>query len=145
MAINDATLKVDVYTTIRDVLVAAAIKVTNSTTSGTKTASVLAAHNDKRTTVPQIVISPASVSEGEFKFGDLEGKKFINVNLECYYKNTLGADQLDDACVAAIKAALLDATITGMDLNAVDSDYGFANPNEAKFQFKTVSFTFIRE
>lgn len=145
MSISDNTLSVDVWNTVRSVLVEASIKITNTTTAGTKTASVLASYNDKKPSVPQIIIQPIDSDESEYKFGSSNGRKFINVTIECYYQNTLGVDQLSDGSKAAIREACEDGTITGMDLVGVTETYAFTDPNQTKFHLKTVTFTFDRE
>ena len=145
MSINDDTLSVDVFDTIRSVLVSASPVVTNTTTSNTKTASVLAQYNDKSPSAPQIIIIPADVSEDTFKFGGKQGKKFINVGIECYYTNSLGVNQLADQVKVAIKDACEDGTIIGMDLVGLTENMAFVNPNEAKYHLKTLTITFDRE
>ena len=141
MSISDDTISVDVFNDVRTAIVSASPIVTNSTTSKTKTATVLAAYNDKATTTPQIVINPAAIDESEWRFGSFQGKKIINVSVECYYSNTLGVDQLSDTVMKAIRETAFD----GMELIAVTSDYAFTNPNEMKFHLKTITFTFERE
>ena len=148
MAISDDTLSSDVFTTIRAVIVASAPKITytdKASASKTKTASVYAQYNDKTPTSPQIIIIPADVSEDSWRFGGTEGKKLINVGIECYYKTTLGIDQLADTIEAAIKTAVENSTITGMDLVGVSENYAFVDPSQMKFHLKTLTFTFDRE
>jgi len=141
MAISDSTISVDVFTEIRNKLVSTAPYVTNSSTSATYAASINAVYNDKNTTKPQIVIYPARISEDTFRFGGTEGKKAVNVNIECYYQNTLGVDQLSDQ----IKTALKANDIIGIDLVGIVTDYAFTNPAESKFHLKTMTFTYTRE
>jgi len=148
MTISNATLSSDVFTTVRSVLVDAAIKVSYTNKEAQtkyKSATVLAQYNDKSPSVPQIIIMPAGISEDNFKFGYSEGKKFININVECYYKTTKGVDELSDAVKVAIKDACEDGTIVGMDLLAISEDYAFVNPNDMKFHLKTLTLTFDRE
>jgi hypothetical protein len=125
MSISDSSISTDVFTSIRSILVTAAPKVTNTTTSKTKTASINPSYNEKDTTLPQIVINPAGIDEAGFRFSALEGKKFINVTVECYYTNTLGIDQLSDAVKTAVKTACFDGTLTGMDLVGLVEDYAY--------------------
>ncbi len=141
MAIADISINSDVWTTVRSIIVAAAPKITNTTTSKTKTAGIYASYNDKNFKMPGIVINPIDLSEADYKFGSKVGKRFINVSLECYYKNTLGTDQLADQVIHAIG----DAEIDGMELVGFTSDQAFVDPNQAKFQLKTITFTFERE
>jgi len=141
MAISDATISSDVWTTIRTIIVAAAPKITNSTTSSTKTAGVYASYNDKNFKMPGIVIDPAEISESDYKFGTNIGKRFINVTIGCYYKNTLGTDQLSDQVIHAMS----QADLSGMELVGFSTDQAFVDQNQAKFQLKTITFTFDRE
>ena len=135
MAISDSTLNSNVWTEVKNIIVAATPKV------GTKVASVKASYNDESTSKPIIILYPAETSEDQYKFGSPYGKRFINVTVECIYKNTTGIDELADTVETAIRTA----TIDGMELVAVSSDYAFVNPNESKFHLKSITFTFDRE
>ena len=141
MAIADISINSDVWTTVRTIIVAAAPKITNGTATSTKTAGIYASYNDKTFKMPGIVINPASISESDYKFGSNVGKRFINVDIECYYKNTLGTDQLSDQIIHAVGAA----DISGMELVGFSNEQAFVDPNQAKFQLKTITFTFERE
>ena len=143
MAIADQTINSNVWTTVKTIILAAAPKVSEviNGVSITKTASVSATYNDKDTKMPCIAINPASISESDYKFGQNTGKRFINVGVECYYPRTVGTDQLADQVIYAIS----QADISGMELVGFDSDQAFVDPNQAKFQLKTITFTFERE
>jgi len=141
MAISNATISSDIWTTIKTIILAAAPKVTNSTTFAEKTAGIYASYNDKNFKMPGIVIDPAEISESDYKFGTNIGKRFINVTVACYYKNTLGTDQLSDQVINTIA----EADISGMELIGFDSTQAFVDPNQAKFQLKTITFSFERE
>lgn len=135
MTISNSTLTSDVFTDIRTELVAASI------TAESTSASIYAAFNDKTPTRPQIVIQPISVQEALFRIGGTEGKKFINVIIDCYYKNTAGLDEMYDQVVETVKAASFD----DIELIAISSDYAFNTSNEQKFHMKSITFTFDRE
>ena len=141
MAINDATISSDVWTTIKNIIVAAAPKTTNGTSGATRKAGIYASYNDEKFKMPGIIIDPAEISESEYKFGSNVGKRFINITIGCYYNNTLGTDQLADQ----VNAALASADINGMELVGFDSTQAFVDQNQAKFQLKTITFTFERE
>ena len=145
MAINDSTLSTDVWTTMKTVILAAAPYITNSSTAATTVAGIETAYNDKAVTKPQIIINPIEKGEGEYKFGSRYGKRDINVTVDCYYKNTLGTDQLSDQVEEAKKLALEAGTILGIDLYAISTDQAFVDPNQSKFQMKSVTFSFRRE
>lgn len=138
MTVSNDTIYVDVWTNVRTALVAAAPKVTNSTTSETKTASIVAEYSDKKTTSPQIVIQPANKDESEYLFGSTRGRMFINITVSCYYTTSLGVDQLS----AAVEKAIAEYDFGNMDVVAVTSDTAFINPNEQKYHLKTITFTF---
>jgi hypothetical protein len=82
-----------------------------------------------------------SLDESGYKFGSGQGRKFMNITVECYSENTLGIDQLS----SQVRDAISTASIDGMELVAVSSDYAFTNPDVNKFHLKTITFTFDRE
>jgi hypothetical protein len=139
---NDSTLHVDVWNAIRTALVSTSIYITNSSTGATTAASIEASYNDKSGR-PQIIIVPISIAESEFRFGSSYGKRFIDVTLECYYKNTLGIDQMADQVESIIRGAVLPNF--GMELIGVVSDYSYAGINENKNHLKSITFSFDRE
>jgi len=142
MAISNATFYTDLYSAVRTVLVNASLTITNSTTAGTKSASVLASYNDKQLTSPQVIIEPIDKSEGpRYKFGSNEGRKVVNVTVTAYYKNTLGVDQLKEQIEVAMKANEFDDLM----LNGISVADAFINPNEAKYHFSSLTFTYDRE
>jgi hypothetical protein len=143
MSINDATISTDVFDTIRSILVSANIKIVEGDKS--RTPSILAQYNDQKTLVPQIVIIPAEISEDSYRFGSKYGKKFINLSIECYYQNTYGIDIMSDQIKEAVSSALVSGNTVGMDLVGISENYGFVVPNDNKFHFKTITFTFIKE
>ncbi len=141
MTISDDTLDTDVFTAIRTKIVAAAPFVTNSSTSATTAASIRAAYNDEGVVRPQIIMNPIEPEEADWKFGSKEGKKFINIVIDCYYSNTLGIDQL----AQQVKSVLKDDDILGIDLVGIATDYAFNTANDAKYQLKSLTFTYTRE
>ena len=142
MTITDANIYTTVFTDVRAVIVAAAPFVTNSSTSATTAAGIEGKYNDKKTSKPQIVIEPPKKDESSgWKFGSNEGKKFINVTVECYHKGLLGTQQLAEQVEASIKAN----NFGGMELVGIASDQAFTDPNRSKYQMKSTTFTFDRE
>jgi hypothetical protein len=141
MSISDSSLNVDVFNVVRTTIVGAKPIVTNSSTSATELASVRAAYNDTQPDKAQIIINPLSKDESSWKFGSSEGKKIINVTVDCFYRNTLGIDQLCDQVEYAIKTA----DISGIALIGVTTDYAFNMANDAKFHMKSITFSFDRE
>lgn len=144
MAISDSTLSVDVYNTIRTLLLTpSAPYITNSTSSATTSAGVNVSYNDKAPTKPQIIINPATYSESEYRFDNNKvgkGRKLINVTVDCYAGNTLGTDQLSDQILSRIS----DYKFEGMELVGVITDQAFVNPNVTKYQLKSITLTFDR-
>lgn len=137
--VSDSTLSVDVWNAIKNVLVAASLQVTDGTS--VISASVRSAYNDETPVRPQIVISPIKYDESGWKFGSSEGHKLININIDCYYKKTLGVDQLFDGVASILKAT----EIQGVELVGITSDYTFSQGGENKFHLKNGVFTYDRE
>jgi hypothetical protein len=144
MSISDNTLSVDIFTTIRTVLVDADIVITKDDSS-TKSASIKPAYVNDRAAMPLIVVNPIAKTEDTFKFGSNQGKKSIAVTVDCYYITTRGIEQMSDQVEAAIKTAVSDGTITEMDLVEITSDYGFVDPNNGTYYIKSLTFIFDRE
>lgn len=141
MAITDSALTSSVWEAVKDELVSLAPFVTNSTTAETSAASIKAVYNDSNGSRPQIVIRPIGHQESGWKFGSYEGKKFITVDIDFYYQNTLGIEQMYDQVVAQLKTNPID----GIQLIAIASDYGFSTENSDKYHVKTLTLSYDRE
>jgi len=140
MAISDQTLSSDIWTEIRTVLVNASITVDS------KSATIQATNADTTDSngtarKPFIIITPVNLDETKDKFGSNQGKKFINVFIDCIYKNTLYVDSLADQ----VTYALSENNISGIELIGVTSDYAFTDPNQKKYHEKNLTFTYTRE
>ena len=140
MVISDQTLSADVWTEIKTVLVNASITVDS------KSATIQATNADTTDSAgsarkPFVIITPINLDETKNKFGSGQGKKFINVFIDCIYKNTLYVDQLADQ----VTYALSENNITGISLIGVTSDYAFTDPNQKKYHEKNLTFTYTRE
>lgn len=134
MTISNSTFTSDIWTDVRTSLVAASI------TAESTVASIVASFSDTSVTRPLVVIEPVTVDEAERKFGG-RGKRFANVVVECYYKNTSGLDEMFDKVVDTIENESFD----DIELVATSSDYAFNLGNDQKFHMKSVTFTFDRE
>jgi hypothetical protein len=141
MAINDQTLSTDVFTDLRNLLVAANLQTTTQTTGAVTTASILAAYNDKVPAKPQVVLTPASISESDYKFGGSRGKRFINVTVDCYGDTTLACNQLQDQVVYTVS----ETGVAGLNLVGYTSDYAMQAYGDNKFHLKSITFNFDRE
>jgi hypothetical protein len=142
MSISDATLSSDVWTAVKTLLVSATPTVTLGGTSPTTyTATIAASYNDKAIATPTIVVNPIDIDEQVIKFGNTRGTQVITVTMDCYYKNTLGVDQLADQVINA----LATTAIEGLPLSGWTTTTAWVNPNEAKYQLKTVVAAFRRE
>ena len=139
--VSDNALNVSVWDAVRTALTASTIFVTNSTTNVTTRASIEAKYNDKAYT-PQVIISPAEYNENNYKFGSNIGKKDINVTIECYYKDTLGIEQMADQVDTLIKNSI---STLGMDLVGVTTSYAYAGVNDTKVNLLSLTYTFNRE
>lgn len=142
MAINDQTLYTDVWTTIRNIVVASSPYISNSVTNATTVASVYASFNDTTPTRPQIIINPIEKSESEYKFGSISGKKSINVIIDCYGTKSVFADQL----IQAVDYALASSIPEGIELIGTVSNSPFETLNGTNKLFgQSMTFTYIRE
>lgn len=141
MSIDDKTLRQDIFTSVRNVLVQANIVITNSSTSATTAAAIEATYNDKDTKKPCIVITPALVTEDGWKFNSDQGHKLINVIVDCYAGNTLYADQLADQVADAIK----EYNFEDVALVGVEQNYNFNGFNQNKFHLVSNTFIFDKE
>ena len=112
MTINDQTLRQNVWSTIKDIIVDLGPYVTNTSTGATSLASVKGVYNDESTNRPIVVINPIQVTNVGKKFNDnTPGKRQINVVVDCYYNNTLGSAQLMDA---------VDYALTNTDIAEIE-------------------------
>jgi len=139
--VTDNTLSVDVFTSIRSLLVATQPFITNSTTSATTSAEIRATFNDIGAVRPQIILNPIEVEEKEWKFGSFQGKKVINIAVDCYGSNTLGVDQLRDQ----VEVILKENPITGIDLVGLSTSYAQSLSNDEKYHLVSIIATYDRE
>lgn len=140
--VNDQTLASDTWSGIKTLLVAANLATTTGTSpTSVVSAPVVATFNDKIVPRTQVVVTPASISESEYKFGGSRGKRFINVSIECYGPSTLAVDQLQDQVVYALSENVID----GLQLVGYTSDYSYGGIGENKFHLKTITFNYDRE
>ena len=131
MTISDSTIRTDVWTAVKNKIVAAALG-----------ADVNGNYKDKLSVKkPQIVIAPINKDEAEFKFGSINGKKTINIFIDVYADTSLIADTL----AQGIDNALVQNDIDGMDLIALSSDTAFVNPQEIKYKLVNLVYTYQRE
>jgi len=139
--VTDNTLSVDVFTSIRSLLVATQPFITNSTTSATTSAEIRATLNDMGAIRPQIILNPISVNESEWKFGSFQGHKLINIVIDCYAGNTLGVDQLRDQ----VSWLLKENPINGIELVGISDDYGASTVNDEKYHLVSITASYDRE
>lgn len=140
MAISDQTLSSDIWTEIRAVLVTAAITVDSKSVTIQAT-NADTTDNAGATRKPFVIINPVNLDETKDKFNSYQGKKFINVFIDCIYKNTLYVDQIADK----VTYALSTNKIAGIELIGITSDYAFTDPNQKKYHEKNLTFTYTRE
>lgn len=140
MAINDETLSNDIWNELRSKLVGN-VFITNTTTSDTTAASILAQYNDKKPTRPQIIIGDTGDTEGGWKFGAKNGRKDIDVFIDCYAGTSIGTVQLKDQVCDILR----DNDIDGIDLVGLTASKAFTNPNEVKYHIYNITATYLRE
>ena len=144
MAISNETLYIDVWTTLRNIIVASAPFITNSVTASTSAASIYVAYNDRYPSRPQVIINPIQKTESDYKFGTLTigGKKTINVVIDCFGDKSLYADQL----IQAVDYALTSTSIPEIELVGSTSNGAFESINGGEKLFgQSMTFTYIEE
>ena len=142
MAISNDTLDSDVFSEIRTILVAAAPSIIDSLATPTVvSAAINATFNDKQITTPQVVINPIELDESMFKFGSVQGRKIVNAEIECYARISDYIDQL----AGQVRRVMLNNTLSGMDIIGITSDSGVTEANDAKWQRKSLVFSYMRE
>lgn len=140
MTINDETLAKDIWDEIRSKLVGN-VFITNSSTAETTQATIAAQYNDQKTSRPQVIIQNLADAEDGWKFGSKEGKKAIDVFIDCYAPSTLGTAQMKGQVCSILK----EDDIEGIELIGVESNAAFINPNELKYHIYNITFTYNRE
>lgn len=140
MSISDNTISQDVWTSVRNKLVAANLFATNTATSTTIPANITGSHPDNTLNKPHVVINSAQIPESEFRFGGTEGKKFINVLIDVYAPNSQFMDQISDQIRVAIKAD----DIEGMSLIDLADTVAFINPAFQKYHQRTFTAVYVR-
>lgn len=139
--VTDTTLNTDVWTDIKNVLVAASIVATVTETSTTYAANISAAFNDKRLSRPQVVVYPIRYDETKNKFSDNYGKQMVNVTVECWSD----MPKLMDQVANQVSSALSATTIGDMELTGISVDTAFNSPGQNKVFLKTLTFHYLRE
>lgn len=141
MVITDANITSSTWDSIRTKLVALAPAVINNATTTTTVASIKAVYNDEASSRPIIVINPIIMSEDSWKFQSNEGKKMLNVIIDCYYNQTYGVDQLYDT----VRAGIVLDDIAGIGLVGISTDYSFDPVGAQKNFRKTLTAVYERE
>lgn len=145
MSITDTNIYTTTWKAIKDILVAANIQAERDD-GNTKNASVKPAFVNDRTAMPLLVVQEvAKPSEADYKFGSNEGKKTLAVTVDCYTITSKGVEQLGEQVESAIKTALGNGTLIGIDLIDISSDNSFVDPNFGSYKNKSITFTFLRE
>jgi hypothetical protein len=138
MTITDNRISTTVWTDVKAALTSATLIA--STGSSTSSPDILGAYNDKHTNHAQVIINPVSLSEGDYKFGGLYGKRNLNVIIEVYHPDAKCVDDLCDQ----IRVALA-SPIAGMDLRGVNEEPDFYSPGDNKIKSKVIVFNYQRE
>lgn len=141
MSISDEKIYTSLWSEVRTLLVAKAPFITNSTTTSTTAAVIAAQYNDKEVKRPQVCILPVDKDESNWKFGSDQGKKMLNIIVECWAFNSLGIDQLGEQVEDALKVN----EIPGVSLIAVTSSNALNTQPDSKYYLKTITFTYDRE
>ncbi len=140
MAISDETLSSDIWKTIRQTLVDASITIdSKSVTIQASNADTTDNNGSARKVF--IIIHPVNLDETKDKFGSNQGKKFINIFIDCIYNKVGFVEELADK----VNYILSEANISGLDLVGITSDSAFTDPNRKKYHEKNLSFAYMRE
>jgi hypothetical protein len=138
--VEDKTISSDIWQSIKTALVGK-VYVINLALTTTTQASVVATFNDEYISKPIVEIMPINKEESMDKFGGYQGSKDIFVNINCYYSNTLGVDQMADMIEDILKTTKID----GIALSGLSTDYGVPlTPNDNKFHIKSLSLSYTR-
>ena len=130
MAISRTTLRANVYSTIRTILVNAnllsgAVKVTGSYTA-------------EDANLPEVCISNPTVSKSEFSFNRSNYNDEIVVMIDIYTKKAIQIDQIvDEIDTLGLK------NIDGLQFQNWEESIDFDNPNENKLHIKTITLTYL--
>jgi hypothetical protein len=137
--VEDKTLKVDIWNAIRSALVGK-VYITNTATTTTTVASIVATFNDEYPSKPIVEVMPLRVEETLDEFSNIQGNKDILVTINCYYKNSLGVDQMDDQITDILKTT----KINGISLRSIYSGIPLI-PNDNKYHIKSLSISYNRK
>lgn len=143
MTISDDFISTSAYTDVKAILLSASIisSTISGSVSSSSSASIVGAFSDEHKNHPQVVMSPAIISEQDYKFGGAYGKRTINMVIECYHPNGRAVDYMADM----VKAALANNPVDGLSLVGVSEDPDFASPGDNKVKSKILVFTYVRE
>lgn len=138
--VSHSTFTSDLWTEVKDKLVAATIQTTSS--SGvTNTVSVKPAYSGDEPDTPIIVVHPVVVDESGYSYGGSTGQKTGNVVVDCVASNTMFLDQVGDQVSSALNAN----DLAGVDLVNYASDFALNAPGQQKYFLKSFTFTYQLE
>ena len=135
VTINDNTIRQNSYETIYDVLYG---NIGSYTSSSQPT--VKASYTDDAKNLPEIVVYPIDVDEGDYAFGQTFGSKEVRSLIEVYTKKKKDLDILADEI-----NVLIDTKITGLQLIGKSESTAFETPNNNKVHLKILTYTFMRK
>lgn len=131
IAVTDRTIYTDMYDEIKAILVANSIShspvITGSNADGTFTK-------------PTVAIHPLDKDEENVFFGDSEGKKILNVVIDCL--GSTGRDSKE--IMQDVEYYLKNTKIQGIRLTSMTSNYSFDLVSDTKMKMQSSTFTYLR-
>jgi len=136
MAINDSTIRSNVWQTVYDEL--------DGYSFNTSVQKITSAYPDSEPAFPLIIIHPIQVTKGTYSLGDRANSnktKAVNVSIDLYTKR---ADELDS--IADDLHVALEKNFTGISLVESDEDElgQMETSGGQKVHGKAFSFSYIR-
>jgi hypothetical protein len=140
MAISNTSLRNSIYTDIKALLVAAALKYYNNSNTAVTGVTISAAYIDSEDNLPQVVVNTAQVGKDEFSFNRSQYTNNITVMLDVYTKKIKNQDYITDQIdnISGLK------TIAGLLLVGWDEVPAFSTENENKVHLKSITLTYKR-
>lgn len=137
VAINDATIRHNVFETIYDLL-SAEVATSDFPVSGV---TLSAAYVDESQKIPQVVIHPIDVDYDNFSFGRTNQDKEIRVLVDIFTKKSEDLDKIADE----LGNLLLTNSFTGFYLAGMNDSTALETPGlGSKIRLKSLACTFMR-
>lgn len=131
MTVTDRNIYTTFYTDLKAILVAGTISYTPTITS---------ADSDKTFSKPTVAIHSLDKDEDNVFFGSSEGKKTMNVVIDCHATTAKKAEEI----LEDVEYELKNNKIQGVKLSSITSNYNKDLINELEMKYKSATFTYTR-